>query len=87
MSGAISEQTIHQVIIRHLLVRGPPKTSVWHTPNGGYRSPVEAGTLKSMGTRAGIPDLALLRDGKLYFLEVTQPAKITATVWPAAGGP
>lgn len=31
-----------------------------HSPNGGFRNPVEAAKFKSMGTRAGFPDLILL---------------------------
>lgn len=32
---------------------------LWHTPNGGARSKAEAGILKSMGVKRGIPDLQL----------------------------
>jgi VRR-NUC domain len=28
-----------------------------HCPNGGYRTPAEAGMFRSLGVRAGIPDL------------------------------
>jgi hypothetical protein len=33
--------------------------SIYHIPNGGWRSKSEAGRLKAMGVRAGIPDLFL----------------------------
>lgn len=42
-----------------------------HSPNGGYRNAVEASKFKSMGTRAGFPDLILLypsADGTHSFL-------------------
>lgn len=32
-----------------------------HSPNGGYRTAAEARIFKAMGTRAGFPDLVLLR--------------------------
>lgn len=28
-----------------------------HVPNGGYRSPAQAGAFKAMGVRSGVPDL------------------------------
>lgn len=30
-----------------------------HVPNGGYRTPAQAGAFKALGVRAGVPDLLL----------------------------
>ncbi len=44
---------------------------VWfHVPSGGFRRPIEAKILKGLGVKAGIPDLILLHDGKLFALEL-----------------
>lgn len=37
-----------------------------HSPNGGYRTPAEASIFKSMGTRAGFPDLLLFLPNQYY---------------------
>jgi hypothetical protein len=48
-----------------------PELLVFHVPNGGYRTPVEAARMKWIGVLAGIPDLVLLgRDGKTWLIEV-----------------
>jgi hypothetical protein len=39
-------------------------------PNGGYRSPRTAARLKATGTRAGVPDLAFVIEGRTDFLEL-----------------
>ena len=39
-----------------------------HSPNGGYRTPVEGRIFKAMGTRAGFPDLILLLPTAEYTL-------------------
>lgn len=46
--------------------------STWfcHIPNGGYRSPVEAGIFKAMGVRSGAPDILLIHKGQAYFMEL-----------------
>lgn len=45
---------------------------IWfHCPNGGRRSKAEAGILKAMGAKAGIPDLVfVLADGRAAFIEL-----------------
>lgn len=39
-------------------------------PNGGARSPIEAAILEGLGVRAGLPDLAIVHDGSLFWLEL-----------------
>lgn len=45
----------------------------FHVPNGGYRRKAEAGIMKAMGVKAGVPDLAILWRGGMGFLEVKRP--------------
>ena len=42
----------------------------WHVPNGGKRNKREAARLKGMGVKAGIPDVHILKDGRLYLIEL-----------------
>ena len=67
------EQTIHRTIVQHLRTRAVPGCTWWHTPNGGWRSPVEAAIFKSLGVRAGVADLVLLHDGQFFALELKAP--------------
>jgi hypothetical protein len=52
---------------------------VWwtHIPNGGWRSPIEAVIFKSLGVRAGSPDLLIIRAGQPLplFLELKAPGR------------
>ena len=86
MKRSHSEQQIQKAICQHLRVRGHRDLYWWHHPAGGYRSPVEAAILKSIGAKPGLPDLFLLRDGKLYGLELKaqggrlSPTQATAQV-------
>lgn len=42
-----------------------------HCPNGGYRTPAQAGAFKAMGVRSGVPDLIVWTDhGKSFGLEL-----------------
>lgn len=42
---------------------------IFHVPNGGLRSKVEAMQLKASGVVAGIPDILFIWKGKLYAFE------------------
>jgi len=49
---------------------------LFHVPNGGYRSsPIEGNQLKSAGVVSGIPDLLLLWQGRLTYIEVKKPSE------------
>ena len=55
---------------------------LWHTPNGGKRSKIEAARFKAMGVRAGVPDLLLAvpRGGHhALFIELKAPGRRNAT--------
>jgi hypothetical protein len=64
------EDTIQRSLVQHLKLRAVPGVFWYAVPNGGARSPVEAAIMKSTGTRAGVPDLAFLHEGRAFYLEV-----------------
>jgi hypothetical protein len=64
------EDQIQRALFEHIRLRGMPGLVAWHTPNGGARSPIEAAIFKSIGVRAGIPDVLALHEGRLYGLEL-----------------
>lgn len=64
------EQDIQKAIIAHLNMRADQPVFWWHTPNEGKRGFVNAAALKAMGLTAGIPDLLILKAGRLYALEL-----------------
>lgn len=64
------ESDVHAAVVAHLTMRGMPGSIFWHTPNGGARSKSEAGRFKTLGVKAGIPDLLVLRDSRLFALEL-----------------
>lgn len=65
-----SETEIHIAVAEHLRRRGRKDMLWFHCPNGGKRSKSEASLFKAMGVTAGIPDLVLIMDGRVYGLEL-----------------
>lgn len=46
----------------------------FHVPNGGWRSPIEAGIMKKMGVKSGVPDILIARPhGRMGWIEVKAP--------------
>jgi hypothetical protein len=66
----MTEQQIHRAVVQHLRRRGVPGLLFTHPANGGYRTPIEAAIFKSLGVRAGAPDLLLWHVGKSFGLEL-----------------
>ena len=66
----LSEQRIQRALVAHLTAR--PATDLWwcHVPNGGFRTRTEGAILNGLGLRKGAPDLLLIRDGKVFGLEL-----------------
>jgi hypothetical protein len=64
------EQELQRSVFEHYRLRGAPGVMMFHCPNGGWRSRVEAAILKAMGTTPGIPDVCCVKDGRAYFLEL-----------------
>ena len=65
-----SEEDLHRAIVGVLAVEALPGVIAFHVPNGGKRGKAEAGRLKGMGTLAGIPDLIIIANGRVYGLEI-----------------
>jgi hypothetical protein len=65
------EQALQQQVVAFMNLAAPGLL-FWHTPNqSGRRSPVAGAILKSMGVRAGVPDITiLLPTGKAAFIEL-----------------
>lgn len=59
------EQALQRRICDELLrpLERDGRLSFYAVPNGGWRSPVEAGIMVGQGVRAGIPDLVVLLPG------------------------
>src|SRR5262249_56152814 len=60
------EQQIQRAVLEHLKLRHAPGVYWFHVANGGYRAPIEAKGLKSLGVMAGAPPLLLIPRGKTY---------------------
>jgi hypothetical protein len=65
-----SEQQIQRCIFEHLAWLAAPGVFAFHVPLGGFRRPVEAAILKSIGTVPGIPDLICIFEGHCFCLEL-----------------
>lgn len=64
------EEILQRQVVSFLNVTAPD--CLWFAvPNGGYRTKAEAGIMKAMGVRAGVPDLCfVLKDGRAAFIEL-----------------
>lgn len=67
------EDQIQRTVIQHLRERGAPGIVFWHTPNGGYRRKSEAAILKGLGVRAGVSDIIVIHNGRVFALELKAP--------------
>jgi hypothetical protein len=69
------EAQLQRSLTEHL--RWCARGDVWwtHIRNGGWRSPMEAAIFKSLGVRAGSPDLLIIRAGQPLFLELKAPGR------------
>lgn len=86
------ENAIHRAIVEHLRLRSKPNT-IWFHPFNKAASAREGAFAKSMGVRAGVSDLILVRKGRPYALELKSARGQLAVVqdtflreWGAAGG-
>ena len=69
------EQQIHQAAVQYLrIMENLGELTFFHVPGGGWRTKAEAGIFKSLGVRAGVPDLVLLfPGGRTAFIEIKAP--------------
>jgi hypothetical protein len=64
------ERAIQIALIEHLQWRAPPDVFWTHFPAGGRRSRVAGALLKGMGTKPGVPDLLIVRYGRIFGVEL-----------------
>jgi VRR-NUC domain len=65
------EQAYHRTVLQHLKARGAPGLFYFHVPSGAFFGGKRQGAImKSLGWIAGLPDLFLIRDGRLFALEL-----------------
>jgi hypothetical protein len=70
MSDANAEARIQAAVVAWIRTVSPDAL-VFHIPNGGLRSKVEAARMKWTGVLAGVPDLAIVTPGgRVRFIEV-----------------
>jgi hypothetical protein len=70
MRRAQPEQQIQRCVFQHLRTRAAPGVFFWHPFSGGFRRPKEAAIYKGLGAIAGLPDVMILHQGKLYCVEL-----------------
>jgi hypothetical protein len=76
-----TESRIHGDIVKHIWNTYPiTRGLLFHVPNQGKKSIVEASLLKAMGVLAGVSDLIFLWEGRAYFLEVKTPTGVQSKV-------
>lgn len=67
----LPEQALQIQVAGFLSYALPPGIVFFHVPNGGGRSKAEAGILKAMGVRPGVPDLGfILPTGMVAWVEL-----------------
>lgn len=86
------EQAMQRAVMQHVAIRPARGVFVFHCPNGGKRSKIEAAILKGLGVVAGVPDLIAVKAGRLCALELKAPGgrlskaqKVTIAALKAAG--
>src|SRR5947207_543313 len=72
------EQALQRAMVEYLDAVLTPPAFGFAIPNGGWRSAVEAAILKGQGVRPGIPDVAIVSEGRVYFLELKSPVGRTS---------
>jgi hypothetical protein len=70
---ASPEAAIQVRVMKLLRERAYPNVFYFAIPNGGLRSITEAGRFRAQGVTAGVPDICIIKDGKVGFLELKAP--------------
>lgn len=68
------EQVLQRAVMAYLDAVLPPNAWSFHPPNGGKRGAIEGAIFKAMGTRAGLPDIGILFDGRCFWIELKAAA-------------
>jgi hypothetical protein len=69
------EDKIQSGVIAHLHARGVPNIFFFHVPNGGKRSKIEAAILYGLGVRAGVPDIFIIMNARVFAMELKAPGR------------
>jgi hypothetical protein len=69
------EAALQRSVIQHLTWRARPGVFAFHVSNERWRSRVEGAIFKSLGVRAGSPDLLIICAGQPLFLELKAPGR------------
>jgi hypothetical protein len=64
------EQAIQRAVFQHLNARSMPGVFAFHCPNGGKRSRIEGAIFKSLGVKAGVPDVIIFYRSQIFGLEL-----------------
>lgn len=79
-----TEDGHQKALLYQIAISGIPELKLaFHIPNGGSRNKAEAGKLRAMGVRAGIPDIFLPVPRGPYhglFIELKRPADLSKSV-------
>lgn len=63
------EQKLQIAVCEYLSYALPQDGFFFAVPNGGYRTPAEAGIMKAMGQKPGVPDIIIAYRGWIYGIE------------------
>ena len=66
------EAQIQRAVFQQLRLRGAPHVFAFHPANGGFRTAIGGAIMKSLGVVAGTPDVNLIRDGRVFELELKE---------------
>lgn len=64
------EQALQRIVADYLDVALPHDAVWFHTPNGGYRSPVEGAIFKGLGVKPGVADITIFWQRRAYCIEL-----------------
>jgi hypothetical protein len=78
------EQQVQRALADHLRLRAHKHVFWFACENGGYRTAIEAGILKSCGVKRGVPDLILIKSGRIFGLELKSPSSRLSPAQEAA---
>jgi hypothetical protein len=65
-----TEYELHCQVVKFLNHALDGNSTFFHPANGGYRHATEAKKLKAMAVMPGLPDLGLIVDGRIIWLEI-----------------
>jgi hypothetical protein len=74
------EEDFQRQVVQFLRVAAPERMFFFHVPNGGQRHSKVAAKLIGQGLRAGVPDLAVIWEGQVLFLELKTARGATSLV-------